>query len=389
MKILHAVEQYHPSVGGMQEVVKQLSERLAAAGHEVTVVTTSLTERKTDKINGVKIVSFNVRGNMVQGMQGDIEAYRTWLENSSFDIVAFFAAQQWTFDAAIPLLNSIKAKKVFIPTGFSGLYRKEYADYFLQMPRWMMSMDASVFLSDNYRDIDFARIHAIKSIHIIPNGADESEFEMPSIGMREKLNIADDEFLILHVGSFTGMKGHKEALQIFLRAGLKKSVLVFSGKQLEVFRKYLWRMLSPIDWIRYFRLRKKIIQMESIRSETVSLFKEADVFLFPSNVECSPLVIFESCAAGTPFLSSDCGNVKEIIEWTNGGLLLPTRIDESGYSHVDIDHSAMMLNELVSDRERLEELGKQGYRNWKEKFTWSALTKKYEDLYNQLTGKSK
>lgn len=39
MKIFHCVESYYPAVGGMQEVVKQLSERLACLGHDVTVVT--------------------------------------------------------------------------------------------------------------------------------------------------------------------------------------------------------------------------------------------------------------------------------------------------------------------------------------------------------------
>ena len=42
MKILHTVELYHPSQGGMQEVVKQISERLVKLGHEVTVATTKL-----------------------------------------------------------------------------------------------------------------------------------------------------------------------------------------------------------------------------------------------------------------------------------------------------------------------------------------------------------
>ncbi len=42
MNILHTSEFYSPGVGGEQEVVKQLSERLAARGHEVTVATTRL-----------------------------------------------------------------------------------------------------------------------------------------------------------------------------------------------------------------------------------------------------------------------------------------------------------------------------------------------------------
>ena len=46
MKILHTVEFYHPSVGGMQEVVKQLSERLVRLGHNVTVATSQLKEAR-------------------------------------------------------------------------------------------------------------------------------------------------------------------------------------------------------------------------------------------------------------------------------------------------------------------------------------------------------
>jgi glycogen synthase len=40
MKILHTVEFYSPSTGGAQEVVKQLSERMAEKGHVVTVILT-------------------------------------------------------------------------------------------------------------------------------------------------------------------------------------------------------------------------------------------------------------------------------------------------------------------------------------------------------------
>ena len=57
LKILHTVELYSPSVGGMQEVVKQISERLVKKGHDVTVATTKLSNRKSKIINGVKNMS--------------------------------------------------------------------------------------------------------------------------------------------------------------------------------------------------------------------------------------------------------------------------------------------------------------------------------------------
>ena len=71
MRILHTVEFYEPSKGGAQEVIKQLSERLAARGHDVTVATSYLPTRSSAELNGVKIRQFHVRGNRVKGISGE------------------------------------------------------------------------------------------------------------------------------------------------------------------------------------------------------------------------------------------------------------------------------------------------------------------------------
>jgi hypothetical protein len=71
MKILHTVEFYHPSIGGTQEVVKQISERLVKSGHDVTIATTRLPERNARDLNGVRIEEFDVSGNAVRGLSGE------------------------------------------------------------------------------------------------------------------------------------------------------------------------------------------------------------------------------------------------------------------------------------------------------------------------------
>ena len=111
MRILHAVEFYSPSTGGMQEVVRQLSERMAAIGHEVTVVTSKIADRKTQLLKNVRIKEFAITGNEAKGIKGEYDSYQKFLKEEKFDVVTFFAAQQWTFDAAIPILNKITAKK--------------------------------------------------------------------------------------------------------------------------------------------------------------------------------------------------------------------------------------------------------------------------------------
>lgn len=42
MRLLFACELYHPSVGGVQEVLRQVAMRLVERGHEVTVATSRL-----------------------------------------------------------------------------------------------------------------------------------------------------------------------------------------------------------------------------------------------------------------------------------------------------------------------------------------------------------
>ncbi|MHB1296064.1 MAG: glycosyltransferase [Anaerolineae bacterium] len=57
MKILHVYKDYYPVLGGIENHVRLLAEGQAAAGHEVTVLVTSLGRRTTvENLNGVRII---------------------------------------------------------------------------------------------------------------------------------------------------------------------------------------------------------------------------------------------------------------------------------------------------------------------------------------------
>src|SRR4051794_25983315 len=129
MKILHTVEFYAPSTGGAQEVVKQLSERMVAAGHDVTIATTKLADRTQKTMNGVKIAEFAIQGNQVLGITGETETYKQFLRDGDFDIMMNYAAQQWATDLAFEALGDIQAKKVIVPCGYSSLNNPDFADY--------------------------------------------------------------------------------------------------------------------------------------------------------------------------------------------------------------------------------------------------------------------
>jgi len=399
----------------MSEVVRQISERLVAKGHEVTVVTGLHLDRSSTHISGVEVKSFDVRGKSALGITGDVQGYQQYLINARADIITNFAAQQWATDLVFPLLPRMKAKKVFVPTGFSGLGDSMFASYFKKMGDWMRLYDACVFLSDDYRDVNFARKAGIDNAVLIPNGASGEEFaprEMSNI--RKKLGIPEDHFLIIHVAGYLSVaKGQIEAIDIFAKSQLRNATLLlicgdFSQGMMHALKpreilKGLWHLIRGRGlrgftqaWQIALRqrglssknsiLNRKIITDALSREETVSAFQAADLLLFPSWIECSPLVLFEAAAASTPFLVTDVGNSAEIIRWTGGGRLLPgvRKSDREGSVVADIPESALMLEGIWKDKATREAMAASAHAAWERSFTWEIIADQYEALYLAL-----
>ena len=392
MKILHTVEFYSPSVGGAQEVVKQLSEHLVALGHDVTVATTKLRDRKKRVINGVKIREFDISGNAVRGYHGkDILKYQKFLLQGKYDVMMNYAAQQWATDLAFEVIDQIKCRKILVPCGFSGLYNHDYIAYFKKMPAVLKKYDHSVYLSHEYRDIDFAKKHHIKNTCVIPNGADEREFSQIDSqqinNFRKKYNLSLDSSLILNVSNHTGTKGHHETIEVFRKANYPNATLMIvgdinlsAGCYRECMRSawiynHFWRHLSLSN--------NRIIVTKLDRHDTITAYHAADLFLFLSNIECSPLVLFESSASGTPFLASSAGNSQEIASWTGCGLTSQCTTSKHGFTTANTLKYAKELANLMKNESKRRKMSFDGIRSWKSKYTWEKIAKSYEKLYKK------
>jgi glycosyltransferase involved in cell wall biosynthesis len=106
------------------------------------------------------------------------------------------------------------------------------------------------------------------------------------------------------------------------------------------------------------------------REWTVSAYQEADLFVFGSLVECSPLVIFESMAAGLPFISTDVGDVRERAEF---GQLVDTP-----------EKMAVAINAWLDNPKKRATIGKAAQEEWKKKYSWERITDQYEQLYQDV-----
>jgi L-malate glycosyltransferase len=391
MRILHTVELYDPSVGGAQEVVRQISTRLAERGHEVTVATSALTARRSDRLDGVQVKEFAISGNSVRGMRGDLDAYRSFLSDSQFDVMMGYAAQQWTVDALLDVLDRIPYPRVIAPCGFSGLHDSAYRRYFDELPARLRAFDALVFHSGCYQDIEFARRAGLERLTVIPNGADEREFgdldalDQRARELRARLGIDEHTPLLLTVGGHTSEKGHALAIEALRRLRVPRAALAVVGNNpLGIGCRFSCPMHAARANVLSFG-RKRVLLLKLSRTDTVAAYRAADLFVFGSAVECSPLVLFEAMAAGTPFVSLDVGNAAEIARWGEGaGRVLPTEQLDRGRVGGKAADMAGAVEELLHDEGERARMGQAGRRTWEQRFTWAAIAGRYEELYAQL-----
>lgn len=412
MRILHTVENYLPHRSGMSEVVRQISEILVKNGHEVVVATSVDENRISNNINGVVVKQFKIKGNYALGIEGEIEKYKDFVISNQFDIITNFAAQQWATDIILPILPKLKGKKIFVPTGYSALENPKYENYFKHLKDWIHEYDKIIYLSYDYKDIIFARNSGLRNEIIIPNGASKAEFLSENqLDIRWKLNIPPENLIILHVSGYIGNKGHFDALKIFKRANIKNSTLLFVCpefikffnfsiknivKLLINFHKVLYKKdpYFEIAMLQFFVIKQLIgIEKQNIkfvylnRKELINCYKAADIFLFPSRIECSPLVLFECMASRTPFLATDVGNVKEIINWSKSGIIIPTKQKITSFNIESIpliSEASNLLYELSTNFEKRKIMAENGFKNWLENFTWEEISTQYESLYKNL-----
>jgi glycosyltransferase involved in cell wall biosynthesis len=482
MRLLFCCEYYHPSRGGVQEVMRQLAERMVQYGHKVTIATTKMPERDFESLNGVNIEEFAVHGNLATGLYGETARYEAFLRSFPADAIMIKAAQQWTFDAAWPVLDQVKARKVFIPCGFSGLYNPQYKTYFSELPPVLAKFDQLIFYAEHYRDIDFARAHGLANTILIPNGASDIEFAVPPDDeFRATLGIAADEFVLLTVGTPVNAKGHTEVAAAFaaLETSGRPMTLILNGqwpllpaqtpvtsdggtppqplapvrplgaldrilritrrgqdvlrrdgfaklvkrgttsvsyRSLGLARKtgrgfinsvlvatyharqFGHRLLPTIpvpeqpqipaaektidDWIADAakQPRKRVLKTHLSRPHTIQAFLTADLFVFASNIEYSPLVLFEAGAAGLPYLTVPVGNAEEIVRWTGGGAICPAAKDDFGSTRVDPIILADHIARLVADDALRQTLSANGRDAWQTTYNWGTIAKRYEAI---------
>lgn len=137
-------------------------------------------------------------------------------------------------------------------------------------------------------------------------------------GLREKLGLSEDSFVVLTVAELIVRKNYETALEAFAKADIPGSRYLICGDGTEKENlKEKCKTLGILDKVIFLGYRRDIYNIIAI----------SDAFLFTSHQEGLPIALIEAMAGGLPCVVSDIRGNNELIVADNGFILKDNDID--------------------------------------------------------------
>ena len=167
-------------------------------------------------------------------------------------------------------------------------------------------------------------------------------------------------FRILFVGTVTVAKGIIYLLEAWQRLGWRDAELWIAG-----------RLSSEMRFLLTKYVQLPGLRLLGHRPDIPQIYREADVFAFPSIDEGSALVTYEALASGLPVVTTP--NAGSVVRNEVEGVIVPIR---------DVEALVTALERLRMDERLRGEMGRAGRERAKE-FTWEQHGKALVRAYQQ------
>ncbi len=224
-----------------------------------------------------------------------------------------------------------------------------------------------------------------EKIMVIPGGVDLKLFRPKDrIEARKKLNIGENDFVILFTGRLEWRKGAGtliHAAQLLREKIPQLKILIIGGK-------IYGRQKNIDDLTEYQRLLKiaKDKKIEDIvlflgcidRNRLPLYYSAANIFVVPSYYEPFGLVTLESMACKTPVVASGVGGLANIIRDKENGLLFEPR------NPADLKNK---LLQLYNSADFLNKITENAYQNVVKNYSWANVVQKVCEIYENLIKK--
>ena len=304
MKIALAIFKYFPH-GGLQRDFLRIAQELLKRGHDVTVFTRSVQGELPAELK-VEIISTRALTN--HGKAAEFE--RIFKERAQGFDVRFGFNRIDGVDGYFAADNCIMSEALAVyPEWFLKISPRHRAIIGQERALMKRGGNAKIFYITEKQKVDYQKFYATEEerFFYLPPGLNDACFrgadaEERRQKKRKALSLADDELLLLLVGSFFEGKGADRLLRS--AASLPQTVrekcrIAIVGNMPRKPCEKLCRQLE---------LPESVLIMPGAASDVPDWLLAADLMVHPARKEATGTVIVEALAAGLPVIaSSECG----------------------------------------------------------------------------------
>ncbi|MGF1539020.1 MAG: glycosyltransferase family 4 protein [Pleurocapsa sp.] len=237
---------------------------------------------------------------------------------------------------------------------------------------------ADTIIATSPQEQEHMRSHVSQkgNITLIPCGTDIACFgSVSSAKARTKLNIKQNEKVILYVGRFDPRKGIETLVRAVAASRVQqhqnlKLIIVGGSTPGGKDGKERERIEGIVRELNLQDLTLFIGRVE--HQDLAYYYAAADVCVVPSHYEPFGLVAIEAMAAGTPVVASKVGGLKFTVVDKLTGLFAPPQ-DEPAFANA--------IDQILSDTSWRKQLGENARQRVESKFSWDSVASQLDQQY--------
>ncbi|MCX7043941.1 MAG: glycosyltransferase [Candidatus Sumerlaeota bacterium] len=414
MKILHIIPFFAPAwvYGGPVRTTFEVTRRLAARGHELTVFTTDVrgsTAKRDDAPYSEKEIMKGIAIPIRESKEGivvpkkeskegfAVERFGHWggqyapyfapslggalqTRIKEFDVVHTSCGFSWT---------GVQARAAALRAGVPYIYQAHSAldsarrrqrrwskiAFFALYEKRVLRDAAGLIALTEFEKREYLKLGArAERIAVIPNGVDPALFqalegEEPG-AFRRKYGIASGRPLIAYAGRLERIKGVDRLLEAFhlARAKIPEALLVLAGPD-EGMRGRLEARARELGLT-----QSVLFTGELTAPEIRLLYRDAGILALFSYDEGLPMTVLEALAAGLPMAISEECHVPEVGE-AGAGIVV---------SGGDVTAFAAAMVRLLEDDDLRRSSALRARELAARRFSWKSAVDRIESLYQSI-----
>ncbi|MBU0466573.1 MAG: glycosyltransferase family 4 protein [Nanoarchaeota archaeon] len=379
MKIAHVNMFYHPTFGGVEQVMYELAQRQVRDGHEVHVFCCDSDKKKRIKIKDEVVDRVHIH-RLPYWIRLSLNTFvwpsLLWKFKGKFDIVHTHVSGH-DYVLFIGLLGKLKGFKHIHTTHCpwtDNSFRPSTVKPFLFLNHLIFNkisfkwVDKVIPITPWELDILKKYIKNVEKIRVIPNGTDKILYKKVKNNQFRKKNNITEKYLVLFFGRLNPTKGPDKLARAAINLTKKRKDIAFiwvgpdEGKAKEV-----ERLIKPYKNMKYLgpiRGKEKIAEM----------YQAADLYVLPSYREGLPLTLFEAMASGLPIIASPVNGIP--YEMTS---------PENGFftKYGDIKAIEEKILKILDDKKLAKQISKNNFKK-AEGYDWDSIHKRYMKEYKAL-----